>query len=477
MTPQRRPHYPHFFSGNFAPLRSEHDWPCLELEGRLPPELQGSLYRVGPNPQFDPRDDHYHWFTGDGMVHAFHFGAGRVAYRNRWVRTPKWQLEHAAGRALFGSFGNPATSDPAAAGANGGTANTNLVWHGGRLFVLEESHQPFEIDPHTLAPIGHESFGGRVVSRFTAHPKRDPATGELHFFAYSPDGPGTPGMQYGVLDAHCNVTRLLAFEAPYASMAHDFMLTRGHALFPVMPLTVSGQRARAGGPALAWEDGRRMHVGVLARGAAADSMRWFEGEACHVFHVMNAWDEGDDTVVALVMQADAAPGLPDAAGRALDPRRTAARLHRWTFDLGAPGNGFRRECLDDLAAEFPHIDARRTGLPNRFGYYACHATAAPRDDAHGVLYDSLACMDVTTGERRLHTLPAGDVFSEPVFVPRHAGADEGDGWLLAVAWRSREQRSDLLVLDAAALDAAPVALARLPHRVPFGFHGHWRPDA
>ncbi|MNR66097.1 Lignostilbene-alpha,beta-dioxygenase isozyme III [compost metagenome] len=64
--------------------------------------------------------------------------------------------------------------------------------------------------------------------------------------------------------------------------------------------------------------------------------------------------------------------------------------------------------------------------------------------------------------------------SEPVFVPRTADAAEGDGWLLAVAWRAQEQRSDLLVFDAMQLTAGPVAVARLPHRVPFGFHGNWR---
>jgi carotenoid cleavage dioxygenase-like enzyme len=75
----------------------------------------------------------------------------------------------------------------------------------------------------------------------------------------------------------------------------------------------------------------------------------------------------------------------------------------------------------------------------------------------------------------MHTLPHGDVVSEPVFVPRATEAAEGDGWLLAVAWREKERRSDLLVLDAMELAAGPVAVARLPHRVPFGFHGSWRP--
>ena len=466
----------YFFSGNYAALTQEHDIAALDVVGAIPPELSGTLYRVGPSPQYAPRDDNYHWFSGDGMVHAFHVDGGKVSYSNRWARTPKWQLENEAGRALFGSFGNPATSDPAALGRNSGTANTSMLWHGGRLFALEESHQPFELDALTLASKGHQSFGERLTARCTAHPKIDPETGELHFFAYSPEGPGTPGMLYGVMDSACEITELQSFTAPYASMAHDFMVTRGHVLFPVMPLTTSVERAMRGKPLLAWDADKRTHVGVMRRGADAGSMRWFEADACHVFHVMNAWDDGD-SIVAFVMQSDTAPGLPDSEGRPGDPHAMAARLCRWTFDLASPGTGFRREYLDDLVAEFPRIDERHAGRRNRYGFYTCHATARARGDAESVLFDSLARFDFDTGERSIHTLPAGDVMSEPVFVPRSADAAEGDGWLLAVAWREREKRSDLLVLDACDLGAAPVAVARLPHRVPFGFHGNWRPTA
>jgi carotenoid cleavage dioxygenase len=84
----------------------ECDAPNLPVSGELPRELNGWLYRNGPNPQFAPRGP-YHWFAGDGMLHAFHVENGRVSYRNRWVRTPKWQLEHAEGEGLSGAFGHP----------------------------------------------------------------------------------------------------------------------------------------------------------------------------------------------------------------------------------------------------------------------------------------------------------------------------------------------------------------------------------
>jgi carotenoid cleavage dioxygenase-like enzyme len=73
---------------NRAPIPMECDAPFLKITGELPSELNGTLYRNGPNPQFDAAGAH--WFVGDGMLHAFHLENGRASYRNRWIRTPKW---------------------------------------------------------------------------------------------------------------------------------------------------------------------------------------------------------------------------------------------------------------------------------------------------------------------------------------------------------------------------------------------------
>jgi carotenoid cleavage dioxygenase-like enzyme len=153
-----------FFCGNYAPLSFEADAPDLPVRGELPKDLAGTLYRNGPNPQFAPRDHDHHWFIGDGMIHAFHIADGRVGYRNRWVRTPKWELEHQAHQALFGSWGNPATTDPSAQGKDGGVANTNIVWHAGKLFALEEGHRPFALDPETLAAHGYGTSAARSAA-------------------------------------------------------------------------------------------------------------------------------------------------------------------------------------------------------------------------------------------------------------------------------------------------------------------------
>ena len=142
------PNHPNLVGG-FAPIHMECDYPDLVVAGEVPKELSGAFFRNGPNPQFAPRGD-YHWFGGDGMIHGFYIREGKVSYRNRYVRTVKWNKEHEAGRALFGAF-NPMDNDPSVQGIEtDGLANTNVVWHAGKLLALEEAHAPFELDPHTL---------------------------------------------------------------------------------------------------------------------------------------------------------------------------------------------------------------------------------------------------------------------------------------------------------------------------------------
>ncbi|PPQ30076.1 carotenoid oxygenase family protein [Rhodopila globiformis] len=448
---------------NFAPIGTEYDLPALRVTGELPKGLAGTLFRNGPNPQFPPLDPlRDHWFAGDGMVHAFTIADGTASYRNRWVRTDRWLAEHAAGRALVAGFGGPELAEHGI--ANTGVANTNVVWHAGRLLALEEGHLPFELDPATLTTRGVRDFG-TLHDPFTAHPKTDPLTGDLIFFGCYAGGAFSPTMTCGVLGADGRVKRLERFEAPYCAMVHDFAVTERHIVFPVMPLTGSMARAMAGESPFAWEPDLGTHIGVMERAQGVASLRWFRAENCFVFHVMNAWDQ-DGRIMLDVMQYAAAPLFPRADGRETPPADTNATLMRWTLDPAAGTDAFTRAPLDDMCGEFPRLDERRTSLPNRYGLFV----GGSRD---GAGLDTIVWHDFTARRRSAFTVPSGDSASEAVFVPRSPSAPEGDGWLLSVAWRAQDQRSDLVILDTQAVADGPVATVHLPHRVPFGFHGNW----
>ena len=288
------PNHPNL-RGGFAPLQMECDVHDLVIEGEVPKQLNGTFYRNGPNAQYAPRGT-YHMFGGDGMVHALSVEDGRVSYRNRWVRTQRFEKEREAGRALFNSF-NPMDVDESVQGMQtDGVANTNIIWHGGKLLVLEEAHAPIELDPVTLQTKGIHTFGGKLLGPMTAHPKMDEETGEMFFFGYNADGKISEHMTFSVVDANGLVTRLESFVAPYASMVHDFMVTKEHILFPIMPLTGSLERAFAGGPVYAWEPEKGVHIGVMPRTGSVKDLRWFRGAPSYVFHPMNTYTQGNKII-------------------------------------------------------------------------------------------------------------------------------------------------------------------------------------
>jgi len=454
--------------GPFEPIRFEADCADLVVDGELPTDLAGALYRVGPNPQFAPRG-RYNPLQGDGMIHAFRIDGGRVAYRNRWVRTRQWTLERAAGRALFATSGDPRDADPSVAGQpTDGVANTHIVSHAGRLLALEEGHGPIEIDPESLDTRGPFTFGGALPRNMTAHPKIDPETGEMVFFANFPTRAFDGALAYYVADASGKIARSATIAGPFTALVHDFSITRERVVFVVCPLTLSLERLRRGAPPIAWEPQLGTRVGVFPR-RAPERVRWYRGEACMAWHTLNAFDDGERVVVDLCRQD--APAFPAADGRTPPEPSLRQYLERWTLDPSSGSISTTR--LSDVVCEYPRIDERRTGIAYRYGYFAAGGGPGTGD----LCQRAIARFDHATGA--MHTFHLGDrcAVSEPVFVARRGSTSEGDGYLLATVYDEEHNTSHLVLFDATDVIYGPIARAHLDHRVPMGFHGSWRETA
>ena len=133
---------------------------------------QGCSLRNGPNPQYSPLGQ-YHWFDGDGMLHGVRIHNGQAEYRNRYVRTKGWQIEHEAGKAIWSGLLEPPQMDNPY-GPTKNAANTALVWHAGTMLATWEGGAPYAVDVPTLDTIGEYTYDGKLSSAFTAHPKIDP---------------------------------------------------------------------------------------------------------------------------------------------------------------------------------------------------------------------------------------------------------------------------------------------------------------
>ncbi len=178
-----------YLEDSFAPVSEEYTLTDLEVSGTIPDYLDGRYLRNGPNPIGEIDPELYHWFIGDGMVHGMRIRDGKAEwYRNRWVRSP-----HASRNAGRDSR-RVETSGVSPIGAN-----TNVIGHAGKtLALIEGGVANYELTDE-LDTVGPCDFDGKITGGYTAHPKRDPETGELHAVSYSMYRGNT--VQYSVIGA------------------------------------------------------------------------------------------------------------------------------------------------------------------------------------------------------------------------------------------------------------------------------------
>ncbi|WP_448586042.1 carotenoid oxygenase family protein [Thermaurantiacus sp.] len=438
-----------WLEGVNAPLVRERTVADLAVEGAIPPGLDGLYVRNGPNPVAAEHAPSYHWFLGDGMVHGVRLAAGRALwYRNRWVRSTR----------VSEALGEPPAPGPRRPRAD--NANTNVVALGGRTYaIVEAAANPVELGAD-LSTMAHSDFGGTLTTPFSAHPHIDPATGRAHAICYegAPDG----AVWHVVVGPDGRVERTEPIAVTDGPSIHDCAITERHILVLDLPVTFSTERFMKGYRfPLAWNPKHPARVGVLGLDAPGATIRWCAVEPCYVFHPANAFETGDGTITADMIVHDRM-----FTRSTMGPDSTSAVLERWTID---PARGLvARAVLEASNQEFPRIDERRTGRRHRHiwtvGFEANDIAAGGR---------SLIWHDLEAAARAERRFGADAAVGEFVHVPR--GPGELDAWLIGLVTWPDEDRSALLILDAADFAGAPVATVHIPGRIPPGFHGNWIP--
>jgi carotenoid cleavage dioxygenase len=456
------------YRGWGAPLRLESDIRDLEVtHGAVPPELNGTLYRCGPDRQYPPMLGDDIFIDGEGMVHMFRIENGHVDYRSRWVRNERFLLQEQARRSLFGRYRNRYTNDASVSGKNQGTANTNVIWHGRKLLVLKEDSLPIEIDPNTLETKREWNYDGQVKAvSMSAHPKLDLARNELLTFSYQALGDGTTDVVFYVIDARGKIAHETWFNAPYPGMVHDFCVSESHVIFPFFPLITDMDVLKKGGPFYQWHPDKESVFAILPRRGSAKDIRWFRGPAASAGHMMNTVSDGAKVNLDLCLyDGNCFPFFPKPDGTHTEP--VPPLLTRLTFDLAGNSDGYTARTLCPVPSEMPRTDDRYQGKPYRYGYMISYRAADGTS--------ALGHIDHETGELSSWQPGPNSAVQEPQFVPRAPDASEGDGYILVLVNRIAENRSDLAILDATRLDAGPLALVKLPVRVRSTFHGMWVP--
>jgi carotenoid cleavage dioxygenase-like enzyme len=442
-----------YLQGNYAPVAAELDVAVpLEVDGAIPPMLEGLLLRNGPNPAVVSDPHRYHWFSGDGMVHAIELRGGQaIRYQNRWVRTRRLAHE-------IGTVPPRGPKEPI-----NGPANTHVVSHAGKILALVETGFPHRLSSD-LDTLGVEDFDATLTSPMTAHPKVDPGSGALVGFGYDIFGP--PYLRYFEIDAAGAMAHQTEIALAHPAMIHDFALGANLVAFMDLPVVFDPDLAAAGHLIpFGWRPEEGARVGLLPRGAHGQAITWFDLDPCYVFHVMNAFDDGVSMVLDVCRYESA---LDTDQGDLLTSG--LPHLERWHLEKDRPR--VQRVIVDDTPVEFPRVDDLLVGRAYRYGY----GVVIDRND--GVdHYSALIRYDRSRDESLRHVFGPGQEPGEPIFVRAPDGNSDDEGWVLCVVFDAARGASDLVILDASRFTAGPEAVIHLPARVPHGFHGSWVPLA
>ncbi|MCP3736129.1 carotenoid oxygenase family protein [Sphingomonas sp. RP10(2022)] len=438
-----------FLTGIHAPMTEEATLTELSVTGTIPAGLDGRYLRIGPNP-VDPDPASYHWFSGDGMVHGLAIENGRALwYRNRWIRSD----EVAAARGVEPAPGPRHDFD---------MVNTNVVSIGGRTFALVEAGSyPVELS-ESLEAQTYNPFDGSLKGSFTAHPHRDPKTGEYHAVCYEARDPKT--IRHVVIDANGRVVREEPVAVKHGPMVHDCAITDRFVLILDLPLTFSVSALISGySIPYRWNTKHEARIGLMPRAGSDADIIWCDVDPCYAFHVVNAYDLPDGSVVADLCVYESM--FHDGA---MGPDARSLGLERWTID--PVRRTVDRQAIDATPQEFPRQDDRFYGQPHRY-VWTMALPAAPLDRYVGGT--AIYAHDLIAGSRQVHDFGAGRFPGEFVFVPEAADCGEGQGWLIGLVIDTAAQTTDLVILDARRFEDDPVASIRIPHRIPPGFHGNW----
>ena len=218
------------------------------VEGEIPRELRGSLYRNGPGlfERGDLRKPHL--LDGDGLVQRLSFADGGVHYRNAFVRTPKFVAEEKAGTYRFATW---SMRRPGGMLANlgGGSihsqAGVTVYPFHDILYAFDEVSPAYGLDPQTLETVGEQALGDPAREfMIKAHTKFDPQTGEWLLFGISH---GRSMKLHAIIhgaDGALKAHHIIA--SPRQVYIHDFFATREHLIFVLHPMWFAPWRFLSG---------------------------------------------------------------------------------------------------------------------------------------------------------------------------------------------------------------------------------------
>ncbi|XVF35450.1 hypothetical protein REPUB_Repub18cG0147100 [Reevesia pubescens] len=515
---------------NFAPVHElKEAVEVTNIQGEIPDDFTEGVYiRNGPNALFGALtstksmfgSSNNIWIEGEGMLHALYFSKGldgswTVVYKNRHVETETFKQEKLLNKPSF----LPAIEgdSPAVMSAyllnllrfgkiNKESSNTNVFEHAGKMYSIAENHKPQEINIITLETLHDWDVSGAWNRPFSSHPKKAPGTGELVIMGINAT---KPFAEVGVISADGKkLLHRADLKLNRCSLCHEIGVTQRYNVFMDHPLSIDLNRLVRGGQLIKYEKEGDARIGIMPRFGDTDSIQWFKVKPNCTFHLFNCFEDGEEVVVWGCRALDSLIPGPDQGKNKVhwfsqkfrplksndgsiddavsEDQLVFPRPYEWRMNMKTGDIKERNLAGTDFPMDFPIINEAFVGVKNKYGYSQvrdCIASSASGMAKYGGLAKLYFEEHNNTGfvpkegliKVEYHMFEDNTFGTGATFVPKEGAAEEDDGWVITFVHNEDTNISQVLIIEAKNFSSEPVVKITLPFRVPYGFHGAFRP--
>jgi all-trans-8'-apo-beta-carotenal 15,15'-oxygenase len=314
-------------------------------------------------------------------------------------------------------------------------------------------------------------LGALQGRNYSAHPKRDAATGEIFNFGVSLGAKAKLNLYCS--DASGKILREGVVSLNGLPMIHDFVLAGRYLVFCVPPVRAQVlpllARVKSFSEAIAWQPQLGTEIIVVDRDTLTEVSR-IQTEPWYQWHFGNGSEQADGTISIDIARYDDFQTNQRLKEIVSGTLQTPAVATLWNLRLDPRlGRVIAMEKLCDRSCEFPINDPNEVGQPSRYTYLSVHQQDT---DTCSQLFDGIARFDHHTQTLTETSLGNHRYPVEPMYAADALNPDQG--WILTVVYDAEADRSEVWVFASDRLDDQPVCRLELPAIVPIGFHGTWQ---
>lgn len=485
----------------------------IAVDGQIPSDFQGTLYRNGPAIFERNGVRKNHILDGDGFVTKLDIRDGHATFMGEFVQTAKFKEEEGAGEFLYDSFDFTNLSNSLGvfeSGNNFNQSSVSIKHIGDKLYSFDEASIPHILDKDSLnATLAPDPF--EALRTHSAHGKIDPKNGDFVNFGIQygdPDAVGAHGLK-NYLHIHIiknekikfykkiSINGIVSKDKLKGVYFHDFFVTDNYIIFHLQPVLVDiktinpinelfGIEETSLAGSYSWDGSLKNKIMIVNRhNPNIDEIIVDTPITKAFFHSCNSYEEGNKIILDFIAydtfnffdknSSDVANiiegriNFNEIDNSPAYPTRHIIELLDMSEQTGAYTNAkfVSQEIFDTrFTCEFPTINRAYQSRKNQFFY-----SSIEKEDyllnGIGRFNNELKKWDKT------YLFSSDYTCGEPVFCPRDNATSEDDGYVMSTVHNLEKELTFIAIFDSKTIDKGMIATIHLKTSLPFRLHGEW----